>query len=89
MSGLTPVHGEAEVPEATGVQGDRPNILLIVADDLGYSDLGAWGGEINTPVLDKLASEGVRYSNFHVAAWVTWRCGWRPTRGASRVTKGT
>jgi len=68
MSGLTPVHGEAEVPEATGVQGDRPNILLIVADDLGYSDLGAWGGEINTPVLDKLASEGVRYSNFHVAA---------------------
>ncbi len=68
MPGLAPVHGDAEVPEATGVQGDRPNILLIVADDLGYSDLGAWGGEINTPVLDKLANEGVRYTNFHVAA---------------------
>lgn len=46
----------------------RPNILLIVADDLGYSDLGSWGGEINTPVLDRLAAEGVRYTNFHVAA---------------------
>jgi len=68
MPGLAPVHGDAEVPEATGVQGDRPSILLIVADDLGYSDLGAWGGEINTPVLDRLANEGVRYSNFHVAA---------------------
>lgn len=46
----------------------RPNILLIVADDLGYSDLSSWGGEIATPALDGLAAEGVRYTNFHVAA---------------------
>ncbi len=44
----------------------RPNVLLIVADDLGYSDIGAFGGEIRTPTLDALAAEGVRLSNFHV-----------------------
>jgi arylsulfatase len=44
----------------------RPNILLIVADDLGYSDIGSYGSEINTPVLDQLANEGLRFSNFHV-----------------------
>ena len=43
----------------------RPNILLVVADDLGYSDLGAFGGEIDTPNLDKLAQEGVRLSSFY------------------------
>jgi arylsulfatase len=44
----------------------RPNILLIVADDLGYSDLGSYGGEISTPTLDRLAGEGLRFSGFHV-----------------------
>jgi arylsulfatase len=44
----------------------RPNVLLIVADDLGYSDIGAFGGEVDTPTLDALATEGVRLSNFHV-----------------------
>ncbi len=43
-----------------------PNILLIVADDLGYSDIGPFGGEISTPTLDALAAEGLRFSNFHV-----------------------
>jgi arylsulfatase A-like enzyme len=45
----------------------RPNILLIVADDLGYSDLGSYGGEINTPVLDRLAQQGMRYTDFYVS----------------------
>lgn len=44
---------------------DRPNILLIVADDLGYSDIGAFGGEIQTPTLDNLAREGIQFTNFH------------------------
>jgi len=48
-------------------QDDRPNFLLIVADDLGYSDLGSYGGEINTPVLDQLAQQGVRYTDFYVS----------------------
>jgi arylsulfatase A-like enzyme len=45
-----------------------PNILLIVADDLGYSDLGAFGGEISTPNIDSLAASGRMFSNFHVGA---------------------
>ena len=45
----------------------RPNFLLIVADDMGYSDLGSYGGEINTPVLDNLAQKGVRYTDFYVS----------------------
>ena len=45
----------------------KPNFLLIVADDLGYSDLGSYGGEIKTPVLDQLAQKGTRYTNFYVS----------------------
>jgi len=48
-------------------ENKRPNILLIVADDMGYSDLGCYGGEINTPILDNLAKKGVRYTNFCVS----------------------
>jgi arylsulfatase len=48
-------------------QSKRPNILLIVADDMGYSDLGSYGGEIKTPVLDQLAQQGVRYTDFYVS----------------------
>lgn len=43
----------------------RPNVLLIVADDLGYSDIGAFGGEIETPNLDALAMSGVRMTSFY------------------------
>jgi arylsulfatase len=45
----------------------RPNFLVIVADDLGFSDLGAFGGEIATPNLDKLALAGLRLTDFHSA----------------------
>ncbi len=45
----------------------RPNILLIVADDLGYADLGSYGGDIDTPNLDQLAAEGIRFSRFHAS----------------------
>lgn len=46
----------------------RPNIVVLVADDWGFSDVGAFGGEISTPALDELARRGVRFANFHVAA---------------------
>lgn len=46
-------------------QEKRPNIVVILADDLGYSDLGCYGGEINTPNLDALAAEGVRFTHFY------------------------
>ncbi|WP_299556374.1 arylsulfatase [Seonamhaeicola sp.] len=46
-------------------EDERPNIVLILADDLGYSDLGSYGGEINTPNLDSLAYGGLRLTNFY------------------------
>lgn len=44
----------------------KPNILLIIADDMGYSDLGCYGGEIETPHLNALAEGGLRFTNFYV-----------------------
>src|SRR3954468_937885 len=46
----------------------RPNVLLILADDLGYSDLGCYGGEIATPHLDALARNGLRFRPFYKGA---------------------
>ncbi len=46
----------------------RPNIVLIMVDDLGFSDLGCYGGEINTPQIDKLANQGLRFTQFYNAA---------------------
>lgn len=46
---------------------ERPNILMILADDLGYSDLGAFGGEIETPNLDRLAADGLLLTSMYVA----------------------
>jgi arylsulfatase len=43
----------------------RPNIILIVADDMGYSDAGCFGGEMATPAMDRLAKEGVRFTNLY------------------------
>ncbi|MFO0689642.1 MAG: arylsulfatase [Myxococcota bacterium] len=45
----------------------RPNILIVLVDDMGFSDLGAFGGEIRTPNLDALAKQGLRFSQFHAA----------------------
>lgn len=44
----------------------KPNIILIVADDLGFSDIGPFGGDIQTPILDKFAKESMLFSDFHV-----------------------
>ena len=57
-----------------------PNIVLIMADDLGYSDIGCFGGEIRTPNLDRMGDRGVRFSNFYNNA------GCVPTR-ASLLTR--
>ncbi|KAH6977567.1 arylsulfatase [Ilyonectria sp. MPI-CAGE-AT-0026] len=46
----------------------RPNFLVIVADDLGFSDVGCFGGEIKTPHIDSLAKNGLRFTDFHAAA---------------------
>jgi len=61
----------------TGNSGEHvPNILIILADDLGYSDLGCYGGEIHTPNLNHLAENGIRFTQFYNSA----RC--CPTRAA-------
>jgi arylsulfatase len=57
----------AQGTETAAEPDPRPNILLIVADDLGYADLGSFGSSIETPNLDALAGEGVRFTNFHTA----------------------
>lgn len=54
-------HTQTPIPE-------KPNILLIMLDDMGYSDLGCYGGEIHTPNIDMLASQGVRFTQMHNAA---------------------
>ncbi|KAI1338438.1 alkaline-phosphatase-like protein [Xylariaceae sp. FL0016] len=48
--------------------GKRPNFIIALADDLGFSDIGPFGGEINTPNLDKLAKDSVLFTDFHAAA---------------------
>ncbi|MBB6463275.1 sulfatase-like hydrolase/transferase [Flammeovirga kamogawensis] len=50
---------------AQNSNNDRPNILLIVGDDMGFADIGPYGSEIDTPVLDSLAGQGVAFTNFH------------------------
>jgi arylsulfatase A-like enzyme len=64
------------VPSSPTNFGTRPNIILILADDLGFSDLGCYGSEIRTPHLDQLGSQGVRFTQFYNAA----RC--CPTRAS-------
>ncbi len=61
---------------ATATEPSRPNVLVILADDLGFSDLGCYGGEIDTPNLDRLAAGGLRFTQ----GYNTARC-W-PTRAA-------
>src|ERR1041385_4067976 len=62
-------------PAATATP-PRPNIVLILADDLGYSDLGCYGSEISTPNLDRLAKGGLQFTQFYT----TPRC--CPTRAS-------
>lgn len=62
--------------QAQPAKPDRPNIMIIMLDDMGYSDLGCYGGEIRTPNIDRLAAEGVRFTQMHNSA----RC--CPTRAS-------
>jgi arylsulfatase len=67
--GLVAAIGISALPASVADAEDaRPNILLIVADDAGYSDLGSFGGEISTPNLDALSATGVRFTQFGASA---------------------
>jgi arylsulfatase len=65
LAGLGSCQGQ--VSRLAAGAAHRGNVLVIVADDLGFSDLGAFGGEIDTPHLDRLALAGVRLTGFHTA----------------------
>jgi arylsulfatase A-like enzyme len=56
--------GLASIARAAAV-APRPNVLLILADDLGFSDIGCYGSEVHTPNIDKLAAEGLRFTQFY------------------------
>ena len=62
------LHGAAGAAASPPSSGLRPNIVVLVADDWGFSDVGAFGGEIATPNIDELAQRGMRFTSFHVAA---------------------
>ena len=64
------------VANAAAAPASRPNVIVILADDMGYSDLGCYGGEIATPNLDALAQRGLRFTQFYNGA----RC--CPTRAS-------
>jgi len=64
------------VRRARAAAADRPNIILIMADDMGFSDIGCYGGEIATPNIDRLAAGGLRFTQFYNTA----RC--CPTRAS-------
>ncbi|MFA9565797.1 MAG: sulfatase-like hydrolase/transferase, partial [Acidimicrobiales bacterium] len=74
--GRTFAGSESWWPERPTPPEGAPNVIVMLADDLGYSDLGCFGGEIPTPNLDRLAQRGLRYTNFHVTPMCS------PTRAA-------
>src|SRR5689334_1041106 len=64
MISLVLFYGQEIIAQKTKAD-PRPNIILIMVDDMGYSDLGSYGSEIQTPNLDKLANEGLRLREFY------------------------
>ncbi|WP_285490980.1 sulfatase-like hydrolase/transferase [Amycolatopsis taiwanensis] len=63
-------------PSRPQAGANAPNVVVVLCDDLGYSDVGCFGSEIETPNIDRLAAEGLRYTNFHVTPMCS------PTRAA-------
>ncbi len=82
MSDSLPFHGEVRTTASESVPWwepapeKRPNIILVVFDDTGWSDFGCFGSEIATPTIDALAAEGLRFNSFHVTPLCS------PTRAA-------
>ncbi|WP_254663243.1 sulfatase-like hydrolase/transferase [Haladaptatus sp. W1] len=66
--GRTYDESEAWWPEPTRAPEDAPNVLMIVLDDVGFGQIGCYGGLIDTPNIDRLAENGLQYNNFHTTA---------------------
>src|SRR3954470_22123647 len=54
--------------DAVRAPGGAPNIVMVLLDDVGYAQFGCYGSDIPTPTFDRLAADGLRYSNFHTTA---------------------
>ena len=63
--GVSFLQTESEVKAGRSAGIEKPNIVMLIADDMGYSDLGIYGSEISTPNIDALAHEGMILTNFH------------------------
>jgi len=63
--------GMAVTALGSGLAGSKPNIIVVLLDDMGFSDLGCYGGDIDTPVIDGLAEEGLRFTRFTNSAKCT------------------
>ena len=71
------VAGSAGGAQGVSAQGERPNVVLIVTDDVGYADFGSFGArDVRTPNIDRLAKQGVKLTDFYAAPQCT------PTRAA-------
>lgn len=62
LGGIAAFSGCAQTAKAPA---KRPNIVVIMADDMGYSDLGCYGSEISTPNIDSMAARGIRFTHFY------------------------
>jgi len=66
MTACSPAESPTQAQLAIAAD-ERPNILLIMSDDMGYTDIGSYGAEIQTPYLDRVANDGIRFSRFHTS----------------------
>ena len=68
MKRILPLFCSLLLAGAGSAQDKKPNVVTLLVDDLGYRDIGCYGGPVKTPVLDQLAAEGVRFTDFHSGA---------------------
>ncbi|WP_143308053.1 sulfatase-like hydrolase/transferase, partial [Candidatus Entotheonella palauensis] len=66
--GITAAESEPWWPERASAPDGAPNVVVMVLDDTGFSHLGCYGSDIETPAIDRLAAGGLRYNNFHTTA---------------------
>ena len=70
--GTTNKDSKPDYPKPVTPTPGSPNVVYIVLDDVGFADLGAYGSEIHTPNIDRLAKEGLLYTNFHTRRSAHW-----------------
>jgi len=70
LSCAAPPKGAVQTASPTALTSDRPNIIVIIADDLGYGDVSAFGGKVLTPNIDRIARDGVRLTDAHATGTV-------------------